>query len=401
METTDTGKFFLTEAAHAENERKAAKSGNKNGNPIVMKSKILAVTVDPASPTDGVFIAESAGLVRRIKLSSAEPTRTYRGPKAPVTCVAVGGRGNGTVFAGSWDKDIWSWDAETGRAGVRFSGHGDFVKAVVCARVSGREVLVSGGADKKIMVWDAETGRRLHTLQDAATTMLAVQALAVDPVLSTGEAVVVASAGSDPHIRRWRISLAAAEQLAEAFADRPGAERPTIEEHRTSVYGMHYAADAGDADGEGGCDLYTTDADGLAKCLSRARGWVAEDVFEHGDYLRAVVATDAWVVTAGRDENVKVWDRASGALHCTLEGHYDEVTDLALMRDARGRPDRVCSVSIDGTIRTWPLARMELDELVRKFQEAGRPAATDDANPGGLLTAEEEAELAELMADDD
>ena len=84
----------------------------------------------------------------------------------------------------------------------------------------------------------------------------------------------------------------------------------------------------------------------VGKVSSRARHFTTEDEFAHGSPLRAVVHTDAWVFTAGRDEDVKVWDRASGKLHSVLVGHYDEVTDLALLADQRGIPRRVCSVSL-------------------------------------------------------
>jgi hypothetical protein len=64
----------------------------------------------------------------------------YRGPTTPVTSVAVGGAGGKTVFAGSWDKDIWSWDRETRAVGRRYKGHSDFVKTVLCARLGGKDV---------------------------------------------------------------------------------------------------------------------------------------------------------------------------------------------------------------------------------------------------------------------
>ncbi|KAL7918631.1 WD40-repeat-containing domain protein [Trichoderma austrokoningii] len=394
METSNRDAFFQTDASNSERERKALKASNKNGDPIVMKSKILAAVPDPFSPSTAIFIAESAGFARRIDLTSGATKATYRGPKAPVTCVAVGGSGNKTVFAGSWDKDIWSWDIETGQPGRKFSGHSDFLKAVVCTRISGKEILISGGADKKMLIWDIETGRRLHTLQDPTTTMLAVQHIAIDPVLSTPDAAVISSASSDPHIRRWKITLDGVEQLAEAFHDSADVERLTIAEHDTSVYRLVY-----DLEGEDG-DLWTASADGTAKCLVRSRNFVAEDVFTHGDYVRAVIPTENWVITAGRDENVKVWDKSSGKLYCTLEGHYEEVTDLILLRDSRGLPDKVCSVSIDGTIRTWPLKKADLDQVVKKIEESKKPVEEEDKPEGGnMLTAEEEAELAELMDD--
>lgn len=55
--------------AIANRARKAAKSNNKYGNPIVMKSKVLAAISDPQDAQDSIFIAESAGCVRRMTLS--------------------------------------------------------------------------------------------------------------------------------------------------------------------------------------------------------------------------------------------------------------------------------------------------------------------------------------------
>ena len=61
-------------ASEAEHARKAAKAGNKNGDPLRMKSKILAAVPDPASPSTSIFIAESAGYVRRVNLDvSCDP----------------------------------------------------------------------------------------------------------------------------------------------------------------------------------------------------------------------------------------------------------------------------------------------------------------------------------------
>lgn len=266
----------------------------------------------------------------------------------------------------------------------------------MCARLAGRDVLLSGGADKKIMVWDVETGRRMHTLQDPSASMLAVQHLAIDPFLSTRDALVLASASSDPGIRRWEITLHGYAQLPGSIHQGPVGERVAIREHDTSVYKLVFDADDDDA------DLWTASADGTAKCLVRSRGFVADDVFTHGDYVRAVLVSAHWVVTAGRDENVKVWDRATGKLYCTLEGHYEEVTDLVKLRNVQGLGDVVCSVSIDGTIRTWPLDKAELDRVVDGMQasrDTGYAVAAEAAESENLLTAEEEAELAELMED--
>lgn len=323
-----------------------------------------------------------------------EDTKVYKGPSAPVTCVSVGGPNNKTVFAGSWDKDIWSWDMETRQTGLKYIGHSDFVKAVTCARVGGKHVLISGGADKKIMVWDVATGARIHTLQDSVTSMLAVQALVVDPILSSDDEIVLVNAGSDPYMRRWKIRLDSWEQLVDAAPSTPNVERRMLSVHETGVYKIVF-----DGLGEE-VDLWTASADGTAKCLSRGKGFATEESFEHGDHVRAVAVTDQWVITAGRDEDLKIWDKTSGALAFTIQGHYDEVTDVVLLEGGNGHVERLVSVSIDGTVRTWPLDKPGLNAALEEQAKLGAIEAGDEEENGGLssgLTAEEEAELAELM----
>ncbi|TGJ78440.1 hypothetical protein E0Z10_g10322 [Xylaria hypoxylon] len=387
---TSTGHYFQTDAEQAQTERRAAKASNKNGDPIVLKSKLLAAVADPSTP-GSLLIAESTGSVRRVDVDSGEAKQVFKGPSAPVTCVAVGGPGNLTLFAGSWDKDIWSWNLETRAPGRKYSGHTDFVKAIVCAKIGSKDCLVSGGADKKIMVWDTETGSRIHVIQDQTVSMMALQHLIIDPLESTPEAVVLVSASSDPHIRRWRITASTVEQIKEASSSEPNSERHGILEHDTTVYKLFFDTEDEDV------DLWTSSGDGTAKCLSRQKGFATEDTIKHGNHVRAVAVTNQWIITAGRDEDVKVWDRTSGKLYCTLEGHYDEVTDLVIL--AQG--NLVASVSIDGTVRKWPLHKNELDRINKEKDEKAKEVQKEDsAEPGeSLMTLEEEAELAALMED--
>jgi hypothetical protein len=70
--STDPGHFFQSDASEAIRARRAAKSGNKNGNPIKLMSKILDVTVDPLS-SDCLFLAESSGSIRKVNVEVGEP----------------------------------------------------------------------------------------------------------------------------------------------------------------------------------------------------------------------------------------------------------------------------------------------------------------------------------------
>ncbi|ORY64417.1 WD40-repeat-containing domain protein, partial [Pseudomassariella vexata] len=373
-------------------QRQAAKAGNQNGNPITLKTKPLAAILDPNS-TSSLLVAESSGSVRRVNIETGEAKTVYRGPSAPVTCVAVGGPGMQTIFAGSWDKDIWTWDVSSKAPGRKFSGHSDFVKAIVYTKLGGKDILISGGADKKIMVWDIATGSRLHVLQDQTVSMMAVQHLVVDPVQPGADEIILVSASSDPHIRRWRIRLDSVEQVTETSPEEPGVARHAILEHETTVYRLMF-----DVEGDE-LDLWTASGDGTAKCLSRVKAFAVDERIDHGDHVRAVALTDQWAITAGRDEDIKIWDRASGELYCTLEGHYDEVTDLVIMKGSTGADNLLVSVSLDGTVRSWPLKKSDLDIIVQEQLEKAKGVEKEisGVDAQGLVTAEEEAELAALM----
>ena len=397
---------------------------------MALKSKVLAVLADPTSASH-VFVAESAGSARRVDVddteadSKAASSGSYRGPTAPVTCLALGGPGGKTLFAGCWDKSVWSFDRDTRQPGIKFSGHTDFVKAVVAGRLGGQDVLLSGGADKKIIVWDVASGKRLHTLQDSGPTvsdrqsMLAVQDLAIDPVATTADEILLVSASSDPHIRRWRVRLDGWEQVVESESEgETKTASKSLLAHETTVYKVVFDDSnySGDGDDDEEVDLWTSSADGTAKCLSRMHGFKHNasgegNTYQHGNHARTVAVTDAWVVTAGRDEDLQFWDRAgssddnSNSRYATITGHFDEVTDLVVLADRR----RLCSVSLDGTVRTWPLAKAELDLIIKQQTEDREKTAAGvvpveetkaDDEPEDLMTAEEEAELAALMEDD-
>ena len=262
------------------------------------------------------------------------------------------------------------------------------MKALLCLRVGTVDILISGSADASIILWNIETGEKLHTLKGGHTR--GILDLAVDPISypssspaeQDGLKMIVFSAGSDREIRRWRISddLSTASEIE---TDKP------VLQHETSVYRLHFDADD---------DLWTASADGSVKCLSRERGWQADTTLVHGDYVRAVAVDErgGWVVTAGRDEDVKIWDRASGKLHHTFSGHFEEITGMLLT------DQMVVTVSIDATIRRWSLKAKDMEIAVKEAEEAknGVNKEKNTLQKRGMITDDEEKELAELMGSD-
>jgi len=354
------------------------------------------------------------------------------------------------LYAGCWDKSIWSWDATTRALRRRYFGHADFVKAVVCVRApwlspaldasssdgDDGDLLISGGADACIIVWRASNGTKLHTLRGHTRGILS---LAIAPLFlfsslpndddqfsnSTARSTLeLFSAGSDPSIRRWQLTPDSARELA------------AVHTHATSVDAIRFHVPL-DATLPEDVELWTASADKTAQCLTpppsatgnvatdaatatatAASSWTPHTTLPHADFVRDVLAVpgEGLVVTACRDEGVRVWDTsgdgdgdddgddAAACVH-VYDGHYDEVTALASVKGGR----QVVSVGIDGTVRCWDAGRAAVlgarEEARRREAEksnAAPPAAAAAAAAvRSLLTAEEEAELAALMDEDD
>jgi WD40 repeat protein len=187
---------------------------------------------------------------------------------------------------------VWSWDIHSKQPKRKYEGHTDFVKSVTCARIEGRDVLISAGADAKIIVFSIDSAERLYVLKGHLRGILDIS---IDPLSLDGasSSIVLFSAASDREIRRSRVP---------PDANDLSSSNPLIV-HETSVYKLFFDADA---------DLWTASADKTAKCLVRENDWKPNLVLEHPDFVKDVAVHEqgGWVVTACRDEEVRVWNRA-------------------------------------------------------------------------------------------
>lgn len=277
------------------------------------------------------------------------------------------------------------------------------MKTVLCIRLPKSsdvsqpfDILVSGSADSTIIIWNISNGSKLHTLVGHNRGILC---LALDPFSHPDQEVeradngaspiILFSGSSDREIRRWVLP---SDMNAPSSGARStlSSEEPPIVSHETSVYALQF-----DMDG----DLWTASADGTVKCLSRANHWEADTSLGHGDYVRAVAVDElaGLVISAGRDEDVKVWDKASGKLVFAYRGHYDEITGLTCLKG-----NIVVSVGIDGTVRRWSLKTEDIRKAQQEREDEEKGIETEEEIPqekSNLVTEDEEKELAELMDD--
>lgn len=311
-----------------------------------------------------------------------------------------------TLFAGSWDKTIISWNTETRKPLRTFTGHTDFVKSLLYLHNSTDGLLLSGSSDASIIIWNAITGARLYALSGHKR---GIGALALDPIASTPSQAVVYSGGSERDIKKWEIPV-----------EDPRSTRETGEpilEHDTSVNMIRFEGE--DA------DMWTASADTTARRIDvrdgvKKDGARSDTVLKHPDYVNDVVMEPRgrWVVTGCRDEEVRVWDISvsfsglrrervivnywwqTGELYHIYDGHSEDVMGLAIVGS---KQDTVASVSIDGTIRRWSLRQLDLLKAIeaKKEENKEKEKAVVEEKKENILTIEEERELAELMDDDD
>jgi WD40 repeat protein len=209
---------------------------------------------------------------------------------------------------------------------------------------------------------------------------------------------IIASGDSNREIRFWRLQTKRGYEISPAEArgeDIEGIEKKKKEEeagpliaHETSVVGLEFV------DG----DIWTASLDRTTKRLSAHQGgYGADTTLTHPDYVTCVAVFEALglVVTGSRDEEIRVWEIGSGRRIATLSGHYDQVTGFATWGNSR-----LVSVSIDGTVRVWSLARDDLKKAEEDYRNGPENEEDKSKTEAGLLTEDEEAELAALMEDD-
>lgn len=250
-------------------------------------------------------------------------------------------------------------------------------------------MLISSGADARIILWAIQTGEKLHTLRPSENLSGGGLGLAILPQLPANGPITIFTANTLPSIRRFSIkgtSQPLSLKLEEILPQNP------ITVHETSVYTLNF-----DDDG----DLWTGSADGDVTRLDRDKDWAAGLRIKTGGCVRGVAVDNEgnWIISVGRDEEVRIWDRETGELHHSYSGHYDEILGVVVLGQV------AVTVGLDGTIRRWSLKDDDLEEAITKKKveedrggEVEEEQVLDEKGPN-LMTEDEMRELTELLDD--
>jgi len=187
---------------------------------------------------------------------------------------------------------------------------------------------------------------------------------------------------------QWETGLAAGilgeESSRRTGADRPvwmrsrfplpesGASRKTLTGHSGAVNGCAVSPD--------GSYIVSAGADGTLKIWDPATGAERDTLAGHSGAVNgcAVSPDGSYIVSAGADGTLKIWDPATGAERDTLAGHSGAVNGCAVSPDG----SYIVSAGADGTLKIWdPATGAERDTLAAE----GRSVSGCAISPDGRL----------------
>ena len=319
------------------------------------------------------------GTSNRVVVAELNPLRVLHdleGHTADVTTVAVLAAGHRAV-SGSRDGTIRLWDLDAGTALLAAEAHAGVVIAL--AATPDDRFVVSAGSDNAVKVWDltapAENGAvRGHTADVSGVVMI-------------GDGRRVATSSRDHTIRVWDLERAEALTTIDTRAKRSEGDSALTHESLEQITAMTVAPDrrrivllAWNV------EVWDLDEETLA----------ASFYGPHRRFGPLIVTKDGSGIVFAKESTLEVRSAADGTLLVTLEGHTDSITTLVATPDR----ERIVSVSADGTLRVWDLARRE---TLRMFDghEGEIEAAAITADGRQVVSGGQDAMVHVWNVDDD
>ncbi|KAL7754217.1 hypothetical protein RI367_000198 [Sorochytrium milnesiophthora] len=368
--------FFQTDSQLLAAKVRQLKCSNTLGQPVEVPSKILAAehfnSAYAAHPR--LFLVGDAGrVVRMVNYETGKSVAAYKGHSGPVSVVTYfddSQADDAFIVTGSWDKTIRVWSYKSGTCVKTISGHSDYVKALLVS--PDNKTLYSGSTDATIRCTDLATGTTQRVLKGHRR--------AVEELLLSADGLELYSCSSDGTIRIWTLAT--------------GDCKATLNGHDTSVCSMRMDVDSA---------LWSASADRTV-CRWNSSTNSIDTRLTHPDFVKCVLPIEhgGYVVTGCRDERIRVWDVATERVIKEVDGHFDDIIGLMAVGD------EVYSASLDGTLRKWAVrdlldgsVEFKLDVAATLDDGAADSVQQVDSKKLNQLTEEEEAELAELMSDND
>ncbi|THV07875.1 WD40 repeat-like protein [Dendrothele bispora CBS 962.96] len=409
MAQTNTSNLLVSESylvlSDARNQ-KAEKLKNV-GEPLQLPGKVIAIEVSE----NNAWIADNTTVARKTDLESGKTLQIYAGHRGPVSALALWSTASGNetrqiLITGSWDKTIKLWDTKTKQIISSTEAHSDFVKSLLV--YPSLNLLVSGSSDKIVRFWDltnALDGQPLQSVGSISSHTRPVECLDGQATgensaeLCTGDTMGIINLWTltkeDTTPPRWKSTL-----------------KNQYKHHRTKITEMIY----------GNGQLVTASLDETVQTLdisstdANTKNPPTPTSIQHPTGVRCILSlslttlAEPYLIT-GSGDVLRIYDVSSPKepeLISETDAHWHDVTAIRLWirknvaEDGTTRLEPwVVSTSLDETVRRWKLSELLTPKPKSvEHQKVSKPPALEVAEQGSSgLTAEEEAELAELMDD--
>ena len=312
-------------------------------------------------------LALSGSYDKTVKLwdtGTGECIRTFEGHSGEVSSVVLSSDCR-KALSGSHDRTLRLWDMASGRCIKVFTGHKSEVSSVSLSK----DCLwaLSGGYDRTVRLWQVDTGRCLRTFQGHSK--------GVSTVVITGDGQRAFSGSSDYSLREWKVGqfikpdenykapflLCNFETMEEyemlevkfhRFLKKAEEERTAgnyeealniIGEAR-ALSGYKTAGEALDLENLVGSHM-------IRKSLKTVRA--VHVMRDHSSVINSVFINKDYILSAGHDRAVKLWDKITGNCLKTFEGHKGAVEAAVMTSDCK----YILSGGYDMSVRLWDLEK--------------------------------------------
>ncbi|GJJ69117.1 mitogen-activated protein kinase organizer 1 [Entomortierella parvispora] len=271
------------------------------------------------------------------------------------------------ILTGGKDRTIRLWNPEKRYCIKTYEAHGWEVFDLAVSPENGK--FASCGGDKTVFLWDVLSGTTLRRFSGHTQRVNAVE--------FNDDGTVVASGSYDATIRLWdcRSQLYTPIQVLEEFKD-----SVTSIEIRGSdllagcvdgsirIYDIRMGSLITDQifepvtsvcfSKDGNCILASS-LDDTIRLMDRANGGLLNAYKGHKNHeykIRSCLSnSDAHVISGSEDGKIYMWDLIESEVVHKIDAHSKLVSSVAY----HPKEDRMCSASIDGSIKTWATSPTE------------------------------------------
>lgn len=278
------------------------------------------------------------------------------------------------VLIANGERSAGLYEVETGKALFELSGHTDFVTCVAYSTQGDR--IVTGSADRSVRIWDAKTGSLVHKLLGHRGEVSCVA------ISANGGWIVSGSKGSnkesDNTVRVWdalsgeqkfeirghagtvsdvaisrdgkRIIIASDDKTARVLDSRTGQVLFILRGHTQGVTSVAISSD--------GQRLVTGSEDTTVNVWDARVQTETKAPFQHMSHVTDVyVSQDQRLIATGCENgDIMIWNSSTGESLGRIAGADRAVSRVWLSADNA----RITARLIDGTIRDWDLASLQL-----------------------------------------